>query len=316
MLNNNDLDAGLKRISDDLSSYYLLGYYSSNGKLDGRFHNIKVRVKRPGIDVRARKGYRSATRAEVTAAKAAASAPVPEWLANVTSAISELARIRPDARFSLNAVPVTAAGSRSVSTLWIQGELHPVAGVDPWKRGGTVDIDVKAGSSSATARVTLAPAERAFVIPVRLSSPVDSGSLQVRARLAGTDPEAEGLSGAVTVDVPLGISQPLIFRRGPTTGNRVTPAASFQFSRTERARLEFPAGADAKPGAARLLDRAGQPLAIPVTVGERTDDQTGQRWLTADVTLAALAPGDYAVEFNATTAAGEQKVVTAIRLGR
>ena len=62
VMNNNDLDTGLKRISDDLSSYYLLGYYSSNGKLDGRFHNIKVRVKRPGVDVRARKGYRAATR--------------------------------------------------------------------------------------------------------------------------------------------------------------------------------------------------------------------------------------------------------------
>ena len=62
VMNNNDLDTGLKRISDDLSSYYLLGYYSTNGKLDGRFHNIKVRVKRPGVDVRARKGYRSATR--------------------------------------------------------------------------------------------------------------------------------------------------------------------------------------------------------------------------------------------------------------
>jgi VWFA-related protein len=316
VLNNNDLDAGLRRISDDLSSYYLLGYYSSNGKLDGRFHNIRVRVKRPGIDVRARKGYRAATRAEVTAARAAAAAPVPDWLTNVTTAISELARIRPDSRFSLNAVPISSAGSRAVSTVWIEGEVHPAGGADPWKKGGTVDIDLKAGSSSATARVTLAPGERAFAIPVKLSSPVDSGSLQVRARLSGTDPEAEGLSGALTVDVPLGISQPLIFRRGPTTGNRVMPAASFQFSRTERARLEFPAGADAKPGIARLLDKAGQPLAIPVTVGERTDDQTGQRWITADVTFAALAAGDYAVELNIAAAAGDQKVITAIRVAR
>jgi VWFA-related protein len=316
VMNNNNLDVGLKRISDDLSSYYLLGYYSSNGKLDGRFHNIKVRVKRPGIDVRARKGYRAATRAEVTAARTAAAAPVPDWLTNVTTAISELARIRPDSRFSLNAVPVSSAGSRGVSTVWIEGEVHPAGGTDPWKRGGTVDIDVKAGSSSATARVTLAPGERAFAIPVKLSNPVDSGSLQVRARLSGTDPEAEGLSGALTVDVPLGISQPLIFRRGPTTGNRVMPAASFQFSRTERARLEFPAGADAKPGVARLLDKAGQPLAIPVAVSERTDDQTGQRWITADVTFAALAAGDYAIELNITAPAGDQKVITAIRVGR
>ena len=81
VLNNNDLDTGLKRISDDLSSYYLLGYYSTNGKLDGRFHNIKVRVKRSGVEVRARKGYRSATAAEVTAAKTAAAPPPVSGLA-------------------------------------------------------------------------------------------------------------------------------------------------------------------------------------------------------------------------------------------
>ena len=316
VLNNNDLDTGLRRISDDLSSYYLLGYYSTNGKLDGRFHSIKVRVKRPGVDVRARKGYRSATAAEITAAKAAAPAPVPDWLANVTSAISSLARIRPDSRLSLNAVPVPAAGSRAVSTVWIAGELLAVSGTDPWGMGGTVDLDVKAGASSATARVTLAPAQRSFALPVTLSSPVDSGSLQVRARLTGADPAAEGLGGVLTVDVPKGVGQPMVFRRGPSTGNRVLPAASFAFSRTERARLEFPVGADVKVGTARLLDKAGQPLPIPVTVGERTDEKTAQRWLTADITFAALGAGDYALELVVTAGTMEQKIVTALRVAR
>jgi VWFA-related protein len=317
VLNNNDLDTGLRRISDDLSSYYLLGYYSTNGKLDGRYHSIKVRVKRPGVDVRARKGYRSATASEVSAAKtAAAPAPVPDWLANVTSAISSLARIRPDSRLSLNVVPVAAAGSRAVSTVWIAGELLSVSGTDPWGKGGTVDLDVKAGSSSATARVTLAPAQRSFALPVTLSTPVDSGSLQVRARLTGADPAAEGLGGVLTVDVPKGVGQPMVFRRGPSTGNRVQPAASFAFSRTERARLEFPVGADVKTGTARLLDKAGQPLPIPVTVGERTDAQTGQRWLTADIAFAALGAGDYALELVVITGTTEQKIVTALRVAR
>ena len=61
VVNSNDLDRGMKRISDDLTSYYLLGYYSTNSKLDGRFRSLKVKVKQPGVDVRARRGYRAAT---------------------------------------------------------------------------------------------------------------------------------------------------------------------------------------------------------------------------------------------------------------
>jgi len=56
IVNSNDLAGGFKRIVNDLSSYYLMGFYSS-GKLDGKFHSITVRVKRPGVQVRARRGY-------------------------------------------------------------------------------------------------------------------------------------------------------------------------------------------------------------------------------------------------------------------
>ena len=40
-------ESGLRRIVDDLSNYYLLGYYST-ADADGTFHKISVRVKRPG----------------------------------------------------------------------------------------------------------------------------------------------------------------------------------------------------------------------------------------------------------------------------
>src|SRR4029453_2359182 len=56
VMDSNDLDAGLRRIADDLTSYYLLTYYSTNAKADGGYRALKVRVKRPGGDVRARRG--------------------------------------------------------------------------------------------------------------------------------------------------------------------------------------------------------------------------------------------------------------------
>ena len=41
-------DAGMKQIVRDSSAYYLIGYNSTQAPSDGKFHEIKVRVKRPG----------------------------------------------------------------------------------------------------------------------------------------------------------------------------------------------------------------------------------------------------------------------------
>jgi VWFA-related protein len=314
VLNNNDLDVGMKRISDDLASYYLLGYYSTNGKLDGRFHNIKVRVKRPGVDVRARKGYRAATTMEVAKAKAAAAAPAGEGASALNAAMSSLARIRPDSRLNLNAVALRAPGASAVSSLLVAGELPSASGADSLRAGGTVDVTVSASGQSSTARVTLAPGERSFVVPVTLPAGAGTGALDVRARMTGPDPSFEGLSGSTSVDLAAKDAQPMLFRRGPFTGNRLVPAATFLFSRTERARFEFATAA--KPESARLLDRAGQPLAIPVSVSERTDDKTAQHWIVADITLAALAAGDYAIELTMSGAQGTERLVAALRVGR
>src|SRR6185503_9053316 len=57
IVNRNDLVAGMRQITRDASAYYLIGYNSSQAPSDGKFHEIKVRVKRPGVQVRARKGY-------------------------------------------------------------------------------------------------------------------------------------------------------------------------------------------------------------------------------------------------------------------
>jgi VWFA-related protein len=317
VLNSNDLDTGMKRISDDLSSYYLLGYYSTNGKMDGRYHSIKVRVKRPGVEVRARKGYRAATAAEVSAAKAAANGPAADGLAPLQAAMASLARIRPDSRLSLNAVAVKGSGAPAPSTVWVAGELPAGPGTDSPRAGGTVEVTVSGAGKSSSAQATLAPGERSFAVPVTLRSDMGTGGeqLDVRARMTGPDSSIDGLSGNTAVDLANG-RQPMLFRRGPITGNRLVPAASFLFSRTERARFEFAVAADAKPGAARLLDRTGKPLAIPVTVNERTDEKTGQHWVGADLTLSALAAGDYAVELTVSNAAATDRLLAALRVGR
>ena len=53
----NDLSGALKRIGSDLGNYYMLGYTPKNESFDGRFRKIAVRVRRKGVEVRARSGY-------------------------------------------------------------------------------------------------------------------------------------------------------------------------------------------------------------------------------------------------------------------
>ena len=55
--NTNDLGKGIQRIAAESRIYYLLGYHSTNTRRDGKFREIKVKVARKGIEVRARKGY-------------------------------------------------------------------------------------------------------------------------------------------------------------------------------------------------------------------------------------------------------------------
>lgn len=56
-VNRNDLNEAFERLVADNSSYYVLGYYPTNDRRDGKFRRIDVKVNRPGLTVRARKGY-------------------------------------------------------------------------------------------------------------------------------------------------------------------------------------------------------------------------------------------------------------------
>ncbi len=49
----------MRRIDADRHFYYLLGYSPKNETFDGRFREIAVKVRRPGVEVHARKGYRA-----------------------------------------------------------------------------------------------------------------------------------------------------------------------------------------------------------------------------------------------------------------
>jgi VWFA-related protein len=56
-LDSNDFGQIFKGVQNDTSTYYLLGYKSSNAARDGRYRHITVRVNRPGAKLEFRRGY-------------------------------------------------------------------------------------------------------------------------------------------------------------------------------------------------------------------------------------------------------------------
>lgn len=58
--NRNDIDTAIRSAIDDSTVTYVLGYYPTQDKWDGKFREIKVKVSRPGVQVRHRKGYMAA----------------------------------------------------------------------------------------------------------------------------------------------------------------------------------------------------------------------------------------------------------------
>jgi len=89
--NINAPSIAFRRIAEQARASYLLGYSPEPPRFDGKFHKIKVEVKKSGIDVRARHGYWAPDVAAITRARAvsAENALAPE----IDSAFKGLMRL-------------------------------------------------------------------------------------------------------------------------------------------------------------------------------------------------------------------------------
>ncbi len=86
-VNSNDFATAFERVVRDSSNYYLLGYYPTNTRRDGRVRRIEVKVNRPGVKVFARKAYVAPKEREEKRTEESASGTSPELRAVLNAAL-------------------------------------------------------------------------------------------------------------------------------------------------------------------------------------------------------------------------------------
>lgn len=330
IVNRNDLTIAMKQIVMDSSAYYLLGYRSATSATDGKFHEIKVRVKRPGIQVRSRKGYWALTPEEVKVALAPPKAGPPKAVESALAAIASAPRSSRVVRTWIG-TDRGANGKTAVTFVW--EPVPPLAGAPsrPQDRPARVSLvastldgapvfrgRVPDGGGSASAA---APGAAALASRVTFEAP--PGKLSLRVAVESSD--AETLDSEVReiaipdLTVPQTIfGTPQVFRARTVrdvqqvkSDAAAVPTAAREFTRTERLLVKVAAhGPGATPPAltARLLNRGGNPM-NDLTIATAANDVP-----FLDVPLAGLVPGEYVLEVTASGSGGEAKELIGFRI--
>jgi VWFA-related protein len=307
IVNRNDLAAGMKQIIRDASAYYLVGYNSTEAPTDGKFHEIKVRVKRPGVQVRARKGYWAYT---VEDAKRATAGPRAGPPAEVTKALATLAPMT-NRRYIRTWIGNDKGedGLTRVTLLW--EPLPPTPGV---RRDEPRRVTVLATSASGD----IVYRGR---VPTELAAPGNGGIIRFHAPPGKLDVrltiEGDGTGTLDTEDRALvlpDLSAPEVMLSTPkvwfarnareftalTSGLPPAPTAVREFRRTDRllVRADAYAPGDAPANVtAQLLNQQGTKM-LDVAV---TAPAEGAKTHSIDLPLASLAPGQYLLEITATS---------------
>ncbi len=315
-----DLEPAFRRIATDSSVYYLLTYRSPR-KIDGHFHEIQLRTKRRGVQLRSRKGYWAASADDLLRA---------EWLAREALPKKPVV-LEPPRHTSLLIRPWFGsqrgeAGKTRITFVWepvrIPGERsrHTAARVELTALGSD-DAPVFQGTVLPTGG---SPAEgpeasrlrAVFDVPpgrLRLRMSIEDGGLQVIDSDV-RDLAVRDLANAVVLGTPevLRARNALEFRALQSDRN-AAPVASREFSRTERLIIRvsgYAPGTERPVISARVMSRFGQPLRNLRVDGDIWPDGPSQ----IELPLAGFAVGEYSLELTATSASGEAKDMIGFRI--
>jgi VWFA-related protein len=307
ILNTNDPTEQLNGVMADASAYYLIGYTPTRRGNDGRFHEIKVRVKRRGVRVTARRGYWAASEKELTAAAEAAATPVNVGLTTALGALSDSVNTR--------AVSVWTGFAKSGDRTRVTYTWEPNPGPDKPARLEIQPVD-DAGKEAMPAQVIGgAPGE----LPLAAHFDLAPGRQRIRFtslsaagdiidRWVQAQPVPDLTKQALVLSTPRFLrGRNMIEFRAIESNPNASPTASTRFGPSDRVLVEIEAqapGGETPQIAVELLNAKGDvlralevpPLAggkvrMPLPVGSLANstyvlrveatlgDQTAEQWV-------------------------------------
>jgi VWFA-related protein len=204
-INMENFEDDIDRIVDDLDHYYLLGFYPSHPE-GGGYRELEVRVNRPGLKIRARKGYEPG------------SAPKPPKNKDPLSKLSAEVLPKTELSLRLSAAPIPASkGGKADVILSLEvrsydgPRIPPGTSVKETLKYSVWAVDLKKKKPVAwvgrQANVTFAPAkveddrarEVKYQVHTRLTIP--PGHYQIRASASSAQLSRAG-SVYLDIDVP------------------------------------------------------------------------------------------------------------------
>ena len=318
VVDRNDMAAGVQQIFRENGSYYLLGFVPSGQRMEGRFRKLEVKVKRPGLTVRARSGYIEPRKAKPSSPPA----PQPVWTA-LGSPMQ-----KGDIAVHATAAPFAVPGQRENAVAIVASLRQPAPpGTDRLVENADLLVNAYDPGGSRRAgerlsmRVVLRP-EREGEVVYEVYSRLDLRPGRYQVRLAASS-ALQGKSGSLFLDVDVpDFSGPALSMSGVLVSAQTGPPAAPKDKLAgvvpvlPTTRREF--RTDDRVGAFLRLYQGGKKSVASVTVASRIVDGTGaavvdktetlgpERFATArsadygfEMPVARLTPGVYLLTIEA-----------------